>query len=872
MVSNNGRDTNSPGLTRRQFLIGAGAGSAMIAMASAGAWTPAFAKGTSIASSPKLSNIPTSDDLRETGDLQRRWLSLPESRIVINPFDFNTSLTPTQYNNGSEMPLHAGYYAGDQAFSLRQVISLYRKPRGRTGGFSVAWEDDFSTLSSAWTGDSWVSRQIVNGQLKLTIEPGGQPWGVTYQWVEIDLDKYPYLQIDVTQAEAAWSLKVNDGTQTVDIALQGDTHQEGTFTYNIAQSTGWSGSKRFQVRVFAIGTEQSVYVNDIRIMGVNTVLEGATSYDTAWLPYELPFSATYDNGTTISGCDYFYDVNTLTRTIGFRLADASDSQWTLSGHYNGDVSWNQARQVLTVATDTYAYAVVFNGSVDGSLTYYPSMLELLSDTGGSSKPATDGYWAAQIQLAANRALTASIGFATVQEGTSMAVQRATAPLSGNKADARRSQQREFWDKVLADLPHPTSFGLTNVPNYGVAARDVRHEYYAAWVFAVANSLPVMPETGYMYPQIPAGKPSMWIYGAPGSKPSAAWESFLGQQFYAFYDPGTAWAAYKGLMSLVGSDGELGGESLPSRKAQTAMVLYQLTGDKNSLSEVYPALKRHLLWENDHLYWIPPGATGNPDSRDAEFVVSLLLDMTYAQDIATTLGMSGDASMWESKQTALLPKYQDWFWETPTSEPMQYYNVKTGERNPGNTVWVTTGLHVGLLQEGPYTDGLTQRFLSDYDPEGTFNGFAFPKYPDTSYTLYGLLERGMLQEAEVFVNTALRDVTRANMFAEQYQNSGFPAPSGVRPSLFGNCMMIDFVWVKNGYRMDQGWPNFVRMTNDTGGVNSLGIRHKRLNVQLEPTAQAVDLSGSFVRESQSCRRLSAPLGETIPLARSCATGK
>ncbi len=92
---------------------------------------------------------------------------------------------------------------------------------------------------------------------------------------------------------------------------------------------------------------------------------------------------------------------------------------------------------------------------------------------------------------------------------------------------------------------------------------------------------------YPYPQLATGKASLWDEGEPRAPFSAAWESFLGTQFYAFIDPQTAVASFKGLMSLVDQEGMLGGESLPSRKAQTAMVLYRLTGDREMLKETYP---------------------------------------------------------------------------------------------------------------------------------------------------------------------------------------------------------------------------------------------------------------------------------------------
>ncbi|MEA5053827.1 MAG: hypothetical protein VB093_10345, partial [Propionicimonas sp.] len=118
---------------------------------------------------------------------------------------------------------------------------------------------------------------------------------------------------------------------------------------------------------------------------------------------------------------------------------------------------------------------------------------------------------------------------------------------------------------------------------GVEASDVplalvRTSYYRAFAGLYANVLPPQPETGFGFPTIATGKGSMWNFGAPGARSAAAWETFLASQFLAYADSDLAWSCFNGMMSLVDDAGSLAGESLPSRKAQTAWVLYSLTGD------------------------------------------------------------------------------------------------------------------------------------------------------------------------------------------------------------------------------------------------------------------------------------------------------
>lgn len=830
-------------VNRRRFLAGAGATGALLAF-----------NGTTAEAGRPTTQPPRAVDLRETGELQRRWLSIGRSRIVVNPLNFNATLTPLQYNAGPELPLHLGYYCSDTAFDLRSVLTSYRRTAPGSGQVITAFSDDFDSLSPDWAGDDWVQRTIVDGALQLTVQPGGTAWGAIYHWIDVDVDKTPYAEITVTGATGNWALKVNDGTLATDIVLQGDTNQLGTFTYDLRSMTGWTGTKRIQLRLFAIGLNEPITVDRIRVLGAEPVLSAATSFDNSWLPHRLDVTGTYAGKVALNASDFCYDENTVCRILNTRTAD----RWVLAGKQAGTPEWDPRTQTLLVSTDDYHYAIAADTPIH-KVVYFASQVELTAWLNPRDEPVPNGFWAAEVDL--DRSTVVGVALGTAAEGAAVTRARARSPLAGRHAQSTLRRRETEWDRLLARVPHPHDFSLAAVPAKDVTTAQVRHSYYAAWVFAVANSLPAMPESGFDYPQIPAGKPSMWVFGADGAKASAAWESFLGQQFMAYVDPELAWDAFEGLMSLVGNDGSLNGESLPSRKAQTAMVLYQITGDTGRLRRVYPALKRLLQWESEHLYWIPPGSTGDPNSRDSDFVVELLVDMAYARDLAEVLRIPADVKQWETQRNDLYPQYLQWFWPTPATQPSEYYDITTGERQAGAPIWVSTGLHLDLLSTGAYLSSLEQRFLAGYDPNGTFCSFVYAKYPDLSYTVYGLLERGMRDEAEVLTNAAIRDVTRANMFSENYFEGDFPTPSGVRPSLFGDCTIIDMVWLKNGYRMDAGWPAFVRLAESRGGIDGITIRGRSLNVALDPDHDRIRISGSLIGGR---RDLKAPVGTTVPL--------
>lgn len=284
----------------------------------------------------------------------------------------------------------------------------------------------------------------------------------------------------------------------------------------------------------------------------------AKSFETEWMPHELPFSANYDGGTSLKGKDFFFDENTIVRTITF---SGPDSEFYLSGKIKGSV-YDYDNTVI--CNHNYInYAIKINGSI-GKVSY------------------RDDIWYAKISTRdfKNKPLVISIAFADRDESRDILLNRASLPL---KSDLNQKvlANEKYWNDLMAKVPEPLNFGLESVDPKGVTPEQIRLAYYKAWVFTAMNVLQGDKDL-YPYPQICTGKPSLWSEGEEKAPFSAAWESFIGIQLYAFIDPDVSWAAFKGLMSLVEEDGMLGGESLPSRKAQTAMILYQLTGDKESL--------------------------------------------------------------------------------------------------------------------------------------------------------------------------------------------------------------------------------------------------------------------------------------------------
>jgi len=811
------------------------------------------------------------DDLAMTGPRQPRWLSVPMSRIVVNPYDFNQSTSEVAQNSGPQLPLSAGYFAYDDAIRLPSLLTVYRRPGGEPDPQPPpeAFSDEFVELDPAWSAEPGVSASVAESRLTMVLpDSAPNPWGALSRQLTLDVDTFPLVSIEVLDVVGAWALKVNDGSSDVDTVLQADTTATGTFTYDLRQLTGWSGTKTFTLRLFVVQRQAPLVVERIAVHGRPTTwLQVAATYTTTWRPEALDFSAEYAGGGRLHGYDVFHDTTSVTRLLVGTGLDIDGGGLALAGRFTGAVQYDAVRGVLSVSQGNVRYAVAVGPG--RQVTYYRSGLDLLAGGPALPEPPSTGFWSAELPASG---MTVGIGFAHRGEGGGVAADRARAAARPNAAPRARARWRDYWNSYLARVPRPADFTLTAVPTEGVSADDIAVTYYRAWHFLSANTLPEMPEIDYPFPQVATGKPSMWAFGAEGSRPSASWDSLLGMQYLAYVEPDIAWRAFLGLMSLVDDTGRLGGESLPSRKAQTAWILYNVTGDTGRLAACYENLRRYLLWARENPRWIF-GDHDIPDERDAEFVVSLLLDFDYAARIAARLGRHDEVTFWHDQFDALSADYGAWFFPVDGPYPTLQYHFVEGSHpdSPGNTLWVCTGLHLPRLTERQRRL-LIERFLGEYRPDATLAGWGFPnvKAPDVTYTAYGLLDSGMVREADVFLQANLRDVVRAGVFAEVYDDPpDGPVGVGVRPSLFGAVTVIDVVWLRNGYRADDGEPLFVRMPGADGGLSGLTFRGRKLAVDIDASAGEIRLSGNAVRGGRACRRLPAPVGESLSIPAGCA---
>lgn len=647
---------------------------------------------------------PSPADLREHDELQRRDLSIPGSRMVINPYHFKApaeELSPSDYSNSPLLPLHVGY------------LTIENDRREAKGRFGREYKD----------------------------------------------------------------------------------------------------------------------VLQIRKKSENGTLEVAETYNTAWYPYSLPFSAEYKDGTQLTGYDFFVDENTLTRVL-----QPGKGAFVLSGTVQGKISVDDKNYTLIIQAPNVTYTIGIKGLANRNVSYYATEEDLQKQENITTAEKAV-YW--MIGLPAQKRIDITVRFSLPEEPVT------PIAFSKSQIDKAYTARINFWNDFLQNkVPHPLNFDLTNVPNKGVTPEQLRLTYYKAWVFLAQNVLPPQ-DARYPYYQVATGKVSLWDEGHAIAPFSAAWESFVGLQLYAYIDPEVSWSSLKGLLSLVEADGMLGGESLPSRKAHSAWLLYELTGDKDSLEEVFPALERYLNWRMTQPRWIHRSSTPE-DEKDAEFVVSAIVDMEYMAFIATALGKEKDAADWQTKRSRFIEQYKAWFWKTPQDLPVQYVN-HWPNRNQF-PIRITTGLYIPEMQ-GDYLDGLMGMFYKYYDTDKVFAGFKDPKYPDVDFTIYGLILRKKDVLARGLIETNLRDVVRTNVFSESYYGAETPYPSGVRPSLFGMAAIIDFTLLKNGYMYTKGTPSLVNIYGDAEtGVKNIRYKGKRLDIY-RVKGNEVEVSGEVFEKPQ-----------------------
>lgn len=545
----------------------------------------------------------------------------------------------------------------------------------------------------------------------------------------------------------------------------------------------------------------------------------ASSFSTTWYPYKIAFNAAYGtpSGTSVSGYDTMINDNSsMLRVVNVSAPSGNDVVMTGKITGSGGGQWIGGNdKVVLVSDSSYYYAIHFVTLNGAELT----PVEL-----GEVATFSGGYWTFRKHFDGSAIIAAGIGYATSAEGSATAISRAKGVFSQN-VSVTIANQKTYFDNLLKGVPAPSSWGITGIDARGVTSDQHKAMYYSAWTFVLQSLVKALPENSgtYPYPQVMCGKPSLWNVGNPVNPGTSQWESLFGYQMLSFEMPDIAWQSFLGLLSTVDQSGMIGGESLPTRVAQTGWILYQNMPNQTYLSNAYADIKQHLLWAADNPRWIY-GDFNIPEMKDLEFVSSYMLDVEFAIKIANALNLPADVTMWQNEKAALLANLQNWFFKDSDLIYGAFFDYTTIPKvwDIGNDMFRATGLAINGLSASQ-RDKLNSYFMSIHKPANPVDNFPYHKYPDLTCILEGLIENGGHVQARDMAKACLRDTIRAKEMTEAIIATGNGTPTGgvktesVVPSLFSAVEAIHLTWLLNGFRFDHD-----TFTSFSFGTSSLPV--------------------------------------------------
>jgi len=786
---------------------------------------------------------PESDPVRcaelEEKPARSKWLSLPLSRLVVNPNMSNDPPAPASI--APCLPVNAAYYAGDTPIRLPYLWAWqFQDQNGVRPTITAGHAAEFTDrTASQWKAER--STVVFNGS-SVRLSVADVPYGSLTTTVSVDLDETPYLMVRIPKSEGQWAIKVNSGSQAVDTVLQVDTTQTGNFLIDLPAKTGWHGKRKFKLILFAIGAKGSTATfSGLRFAGADGHFPRPEVKETVWRPHQIVERAeTGDAALKVESAVTMPDEDTVAQRL--RVTRASGQSVTLTGQLpSGKPRWDVERNTVIVEGPDFT-AVIKVSRKARWVGVFDSILDGVAGVPAQAASADGGAWAVAIDgVKAGDEIVVAARFLRPGRPIGPALALAAESASGEGFQSALARQESAWNERLARVPHPLSFSLHALDPHGVTPEEIRRVYYKAWVFLLSDSLPQMAENGFAYPQICCGKPALWSEGAAHATATSQWESFLAMQLIAYSSPALAWDAFAGQMSLVRADGSLGGEGLPSRHAQTAWVLYSLTGDRERLKSAYAPLKRLLLWKAANPRWIYHNSTPE-DQKDSEFVVHALMDMDYARRIAQALSMPEEVRFWQARSAEMAGDYHHWFWDKQGRD-YRLYRTSTGKGESPDQPWNLQGLVLppDILSQQE-RNSLLRLFRSSVRRDIPFliPGLAgFPKY---NYTLRGLQQYGTEEETTLMIESAVRDTALAAEFSESYTQAFPPSPVGVVPSVFGAAQMVDGVLWHNGIMLGDGLPVLVRVAQ-ARGVCNLRLFGHAIDVIEDDVANRLSMQGT-----------------------------
>lgn len=146
--------------------------------------------------------------------------------------------------------------------------------------------DSSGVMANAKAEIITTNEKINEDVAKLTVtQDSPNNWRSMSREVTVNLSETPYLGITVPAASGKWNVAVSDGNESA--KPFSDSSRTGTFTFNVADETGWSGEKTFTIRLYDVSYDNPVYVDRIGLYGSTAAEQAAwedefTSLSDSW--------------------------------------------------------------------------------------------------------------------------------------------------------------------------------------------------------------------------------------------------------------------------------------------------------------------------------------------------------------------------------------------------------------------------------------------------------------------------------------------------------------------------------------------------------------------------------------------------------------
>lgn len=160
--------------------------------------------------------------------------------------------------------------AGADAAPAREVLSIYNSGHPAATGWMDAWGD----IPAGASARVDANRLVVTGTLE------NQSYGCVHQPVDIDLDKTPFLEIDVESVSHHWYLLLKgDRLPNGWVKIQPDVDQTGAFQYDLRLALGLTGKQHFDEMQLGVSTEGGAGGNKGQTLVINR-LEAVSAAET----------------------------------------------------------------------------------------------------------------------------------------------------------------------------------------------------------------------------------------------------------------------------------------------------------------------------------------------------------------------------------------------------------------------------------------------------------------------------------------------------------------------------------------------------------------------------------------------------------------